>query len=43
MAKDRLGLDGDVIEGGHMVALGNPGEVADRLETFRRETVSPNG
>jgi len=42
VAKDRLGLDGDVIEGGHMVALSNPGEVADRLETFRREAVAPN-
>ena len=42
VAKDRLALDGVVIEGGHMVALSHPGEVADRLETFRREAVAPD-
>ena len=42
LAKERLGLDGDLIEGGHMVALSRPGEVADRLETFRREAVAPD-
>ena len=42
VAKERLGLDGDLIEGGHMVALSRPGEVADRLETFRREAVAPD-
>jgi pimeloyl-ACP methyl ester carboxylesterase len=36
VATDRLGLDGDVIEGGHMVALSRPREVADRLEGYRR-------
>jgi pimeloyl-ACP methyl ester carboxylesterase len=39
VANERLGLEGDVIEGGHMVALSHPGEVADRLEAFRREAV----
>ncbi len=34
MAKERLGLDGDVIAGGHMVALSRPHEVADRLEAY---------
>jgi pimeloyl-ACP methyl ester carboxylesterase len=37
VAKERLGIDGDVIEGGHMVALSRPAEVADRLEGYRRE------
>jgi hypothetical protein len=39
---ERLGIDGDVIEGGHMVALSRPREVADRLETFWREAVEPH-
>lgn len=34
VAKERLGLDGDVIDGGHMVALSQPREVADRLERY---------
>ncbi len=37
MAKERLGLDGDVITGGHMVALSRPHEVADRLEAYLGE------
>jgi pimeloyl-ACP methyl ester carboxylesterase len=37
VAKDRLGIDGDVIEGGHMVALSRPREVADRLEAYLGE------
>ena len=36
VAKERLGLDGDVIPGGHMVALSHPAEVADRLESYLR-------
>lgn len=43
VAEERLGLDGDVIEGGHMVALSRPGEVADRLEAYWREVVASNG
>jgi len=43
VADVRLGLDGDVIEGGHMVALSRPGEVADRLEAFWREVGASNG
>jgi pimeloyl-ACP methyl ester carboxylesterase len=42
VAMERLGIDGDVIEGGHMVALSRPREVADRLETFWREAVEPH-
>ena len=34
IAKERLGLEGDVIAGGHMVALSRPREVADRLEDY---------
>jgi pimeloyl-ACP methyl ester carboxylesterase len=35
VARERLGLDADEIDGGHMVALSNPGGLADRLETYR--------
>jgi pimeloyl-ACP methyl ester carboxylesterase len=35
MARERLGLDVDEIDGGHMAALSNPGELADRLESYR--------
>ena len=34
VARERLGLDGDVIPGGHMAALSHPREVADRLEAY---------
>jgi pimeloyl-ACP methyl ester carboxylesterase len=37
VAKERLGIEGDVIEGGHMVAMSRPGEVADRLEAYWQE------
>ena len=37
IARERLGLDIDEIDGGHMVALSHPGELADRLEAFRGE------
>jgi pimeloyl-ACP methyl ester carboxylesterase len=36
VAHERLGLEVDEIDGGHMVALGNPAELADRLEAYRR-------
>jgi pimeloyl-ACP methyl ester carboxylesterase len=35
IARERLGLEVDEIDGGHMVALGRPGELADRLEAVR--------
>jgi pimeloyl-ACP methyl ester carboxylesterase len=37
IARERLGLEVDEIDGGHMAALSHPGEMADRLEAFRRE------
>ena len=40
VAKDRLSIDGDVIDGGHMVGLSRPVEVADRLEGYWREIAS---
>jgi pimeloyl-ACP methyl ester carboxylesterase len=39
VARERLGLAVDEIVGGHMVAMSNPGELANRLETFRVEAV----
>lgn len=38
IAQDRLGLEVDEIDGGHMLALGNPGGLADRLEVHLRES-----
>lgn len=38
IAHERLGLDVDEIDGGHMVAMSNPAELADRLEAYRFET-----
>jgi pimeloyl-ACP methyl ester carboxylesterase len=37
IARERLGLEVDEIDGGHMVALSSPGALADRLETYRLE------
>jgi pimeloyl-ACP methyl ester carboxylesterase len=37
LARERLGLEVDEIDGGHMVALSHPRELADRLETFRQD------
>jgi len=34
VARERLGLDADLIDGGHMVALSNPKELADRLDSY---------
>jgi len=34
IARQRLGLEVDEIDGGHMVAMSNPAELADRLETY---------
>ena len=36
VAADRLGVTPDEIEGGHMVALSNPGRLADRLTAYLR-------
>jgi pimeloyl-ACP methyl ester carboxylesterase len=35
IARERLGVEVDVIDGGHMAALSNPAELADRLEAYR--------
>ena len=35
IARERLGIDVDVIDGGHMVAMSNPAELANRLEAYR--------
>ena len=37
IARERLGLEVDDIDGGHMVALSNPAALADRLEAYRLE------
>ena len=37
VARERLGIEADIIEGGHMVALSRPRELADRLEDYGRE------
>jgi pimeloyl-ACP methyl ester carboxylesterase len=37
IARQRLDIEVDAIEGGHMLALSNPGELADRLEAYRLE------
>jgi pimeloyl-ACP methyl ester carboxylesterase len=36
VARERLGLEVDEIEGGHMVAFSRPAELADRLDAYRR-------
>src|SRR5688572_475798 len=38
IARERLGLEVDEIDGGHMVAMSNPSELADRLENYRLES-----
>lgn len=35
VARERLGAAIDEIDGGHMVAMSRPGQLADRLETYR--------
>jgi pimeloyl-ACP methyl ester carboxylesterase len=37
VAKDRIGLDADLIPGGHLVAVSNPKGVADRLVAYAAE------
>ena len=37
IARQRLGLEVDEIDGGHMVAMSNPSELAGRLEAYRIE------
>jgi len=35
LGRQRIGVEGDVIAGGHMLALSRPSELADRLEEYR--------
>jgi pimeloyl-ACP methyl ester carboxylesterase len=37
VARERLGLECEEVDGGHMVALSNPAALADRLEAYRLE------
>ena len=37
VVRERLGLDVEVIPGGHLVALSQPEELAARLEAYREE------
>lgn len=37
VARARLAIDVDEIDGGHMLALSNPAVLADRLEAYRLE------
>ena len=36
IARDRLGLEADVVPGGHLVALSYPVDLADRLTRWSR-------
>jgi pimeloyl-ACP methyl ester carboxylesterase len=38
IARERLGVEADEIDGGHMVAMSNPSGLVDRLEAYRLET-----
>ena len=37
VARERLTIEVEEIDGGHMVAMSNPAELADRLEAHRLE------
>lgn len=43
VAFDRLGIEGDDIAGGHLVALSNPAGLADRLDSYAAEASVPGG
>jgi pimeloyl-ACP methyl ester carboxylesterase len=40
VARERLGLEADEIDGGHLVALSRPAQLADRLDGYWRETIA---
>jgi pimeloyl-ACP methyl ester carboxylesterase len=40
IARERLALDVDEIDGGHMVAMSKPAELTDRLEAYRLAVVN---
>ena len=35
IARERLGLEPDIVPGGHLVALSHPIELADRIESYQ--------
>jgi pimeloyl-ACP methyl ester carboxylesterase len=37
VARERLGIEAEAVDGGHMLALSNPAALADRLEAYRLE------
>lgn len=37
IARERLGIEPDELDGGHLLALSNPGGLVDRLESHRKE------
>jgi hypothetical protein len=41
VARERLGIEADEIDGGHLVVLSRPREVAERLETLRQDASRP--
>jgi pimeloyl-ACP methyl ester carboxylesterase len=41
VARERLGIEADEIDGGHLVALSRPRELAERLETLRQAASRP--
>jgi pimeloyl-ACP methyl ester carboxylesterase len=40
VARERLGVEADVIEGGHLLALSRPTELVDQLEAYLRSTAA---
>ena len=40
VARERLGLEADLIEGGHLVAWSHPRDLVDRLERYRAEVTA---
>jgi hypothetical protein len=38
MVRERLGIEADEIDGGHMPYVSRPRELAERLEAYRIET-----
>ncbi len=41
VARERLGIEANEIDGGHLVALSRPRELVERLETLRQGTSRP--
>jgi pimeloyl-ACP methyl ester carboxylesterase len=42
VARERLGIEADEIDGGHMAALSHPHELAERLEAYRAGLEAPD-